>query len=345
MKKRILMLLVFAVLCWGVAGCGKTSAYQKREEHSQNTKDGRESVGDSEPTESASTLQEDADLASSFSDSICAVTYDMMATVYDFDEQNPERPGSVFVINQTESRLVFGFRMLDACYPASVTKLMTALIVLEHCEMSEEVVISKEVAEFTRGSVTELREGDVLTVQDLLSCMLVESANNAALSLAIYVAGSEAAFANMMNWEMDRLGGSGSHFVNASGLHNERHFATPYDMYRIYVECRKYPAFCELEGLEKTTYSYTDKDGESHTRTVESTNCFLFGTPEHRYECPDGVTILGSKTGTTPYAGYCMLMHVCTGEGMEYILGVFNAETEQKLYGKLIELMSEYCLE
>lgn len=125
--------------------------------------------------------------------------------------------------------------MLDACYPASVTKLMTALIVLEHCEMSEEVVISKEVAEFTRGSVTELREGDVLTVQDLLSCMLVESANNAALSLAIYVAGSEAAFANMMNWEMDRLGGSGSHFVNASGLHNERHFATPYPV--ILVEC------------------------------------------------------------------------------------------------------------
>ncbi len=270
---------------------------------------------------------------------ICDITEDMLATDYVFDSELPDRSGSVFVINRTENELVFGSEMLDRVYPASITKLMTALIVLKECNSHETITISKEVANMKRGSVCELNEGDVVSVYNLLACLLTASANNAALALSTYLSGSEEAFVQRMNQEMAQLGINNTNYINPSGLHEAEHYTTPYDMYIVYQECMKYDDFREIMEICRTEYEYYNVKGELRVREIETTNQFKLGN----YSFPEDVTILGGKTGTTNQAGYCLMLHVQGASGTEYILGVYHAQTEEKLYTKLNDLMSTYC--
>ena len=333
MKKITALLLVTAILA-GCTGCGKK---QKSLLGDYRSKDSvvHADIG-------AQSEARYAPLLSQFF--ICNVTHDMLTTDYVFDEEKPDRKGCAFVINRTKNELVFGYRMDELFSPASITKLMTALVTLNRCKTDEKVVITKEMAEFSRGSVEELNEGDIMTVHDLLLCMLVSSANNAAVALAIHVAGSEAAFVELMNQEMKKLGGLNTNFVNASGLHDDKHKTTPYDMYIVYQECTKYKEFREIMTYTEKRYNYVDKSGAQRSRTVKTTNCFKLTDPKHNYDYPNSIAILGGKTGTTNSAGYCLIMHIKNSYGTEYILGVFRAESEEKLYTKMNDLMSTYCL-
>ncbi len=335
MKKKITALLLVCVLLFGCTGCGKKKKSLLGDYQSKDSVV-HQDVG-------AQCEARYAPLLSQFF--LCNIDHDMLTTDYVFDEEKTDRKGSAFVINRTKNELVFGYRMDELFYPASITKLMTALVTLNRCDPDEKVVITKEMAEFSRGSVEELKEGDVLTVHDLLLCMLVSSANNAAVALAIHVAGSESAFVELMNQEMRKLGGLNTNFANASGLHDDKHKTTPYDMYIVYQECTKYKEFREIIALTEKRYNYTDAKGAQRSRTVKTTNCFKLTDPKHHYDYPDSIVILGGKTGTTNYAGYCMILHVRNSYGTEYILGVFRAETEEKLYHKLNDLLSTYCLQ
>ncbi len=270
---------------------------------------------------------------------LCDVTEDQMTENYVFDAEKEKRTGSVFVIDRTENRLLFGYRMLDNAYPASITKLMTALVTLKKCDPKELVTIDETVAKMTRGSVSELKEGDVITVYNLLIVLLTSSANNAAVALARHISGSEEAFVKLMNAEMDNLGTNKTNFVNCSGLQVDKHETTAYDMYIVYQECTKYPTFREIMKLTGGEYEYTNAEGEQRVRAYSTTNCFKLGM----YPYPEGITILGGKTGTTDRAGYCLILHIKNASGHEYILGVFHCETEAKLYNKMNELMEQYC--
>ena len=333
MKKRIAILMTGILLFVSLTGCKKKSTVLLGDYQAKDSVVHTDIGAQSEATF--------APLLSQFF--ICNVTHDMLTTDYVFDEEKPDRKGCAFVINQSKNELVFGYRMDELFNPASITKLMTALVVLNHCNPDDKVIISKEMAEFSRGSVEELKEGDVLTVHDLLLCMLVSSANNAAVALAIHVAGSEAGFVELMNQEMQKLGGKTTKFMNASGLHDDKHKTTPYDMYIVYRECTKYKEFREIMGITEKRYNYTDSTGAQRSRSVKTTNCFKLNDPKHHYDLPNGIAILGGKTGTTSYAGYCLLMHIQNTFGTEYIVGVFRAETEEKLYLKMIDLMTTYC--
>lgn len=270
---------------------------------------------------------------------LCDVTEEMLTEDYVFDSENPERDGSAFVINRSTNELVMGYRMLSKRYPASITKLMTALLVLKQCDPMDTVTISKEIAALHRGSNAELEEGDQITVSDLLGCLLVVSANNASVALAEHVAGSEEAFVQMMNDEAKTLGLSGTHFANPHGMHDEKHYTTPYDMYVVLQECMKYPEFLKWVTVKKTSYDYLDASGVSKSRTIETTNLFKLGN----YELPEGFTILASKTGTTNQASYCLMMIVSNADGEEFIVGVYKAENEEKLYHQMEELLTTYC--
>lgn len=332
--KRILSIILVIVLMVSAAGCGK------KEKNLLGDYDAVDSVVHSDV--GALIEASYAPMLSQFY--ICNFSPEMLSTDYVFDEEKPDRNGSVFVINRTKNELVFGYKMDKKFFPASITKLMTALITLNRCSPDEKVVISKEISEMTRGSVSELNEGDVLTVRDLLLCMLVASANNAAQALAIHVAGSEDAFVELMNEEMKKLGGLTTKFMNASGLHDEQHYTTPYDMYIVYQECMKYKEFREIISLTEKRYNYTDASGSQRSRTVKTTNCFKLKDANHHYDYPNSIAILGGKTGTTNAAGYCMILHIKNAYGTEYIIGVFRAENEKKLYEKLNDLMTTYCM-
>lgn len=334
MKKLISLLLVFTLMV-SFSACGKKDA---------------ELLGNYQAKDSVAYNDVGVYVAASYSPMlsqgyICNITKDMLSTDYVFDEEKPDRKGCAFVINRTTNELVFGYRMDELFYPASITKLMTALVTLRHCNPDDLVPITEEIASFSRGSSVTLREGDVLTVHDLLLCMLLSSANNAAYALALHIADTEPAFSELMNQEMKKLGGQTTNFVNASGLHDDKHKTTPYDMYIVYQECMKYQEFRDIIKLTRTKYNYTDNTGAQRTREVETTNCFKLDDPKHSYPYPSGITIVGGKTGTTTAAGYCMIMHIQNSFGTEYIIGVYRAETEEKLYTKLNDLMSTYCIQ
>ena len=117
---------------------------------------------------------------------ICDITEDMMDRDYVFDEDNPKAERcAAFVINRDTNELLFGYNMLTPVYPASVTKLLTTLVVLQNCDLKDTVTIDSEVAAMKRGSVAELNEGDVITVYNLLVLVLTSSANNAAIGGAL----------------------------------------------------------------------------------------------------------------------------------------------------------------
>ena len=281
---------------------------------------------------------------------ICDITESMMNTEYVFDEEKPKTKGAAFVINRSTNELLFGYNMLTNVYPASITKLLTTLVVLQNCDLKETVTIDEFVAAQKRGSVTELNEGDVITVYNLLVLLLTNSANNAAMALARHVAGTEEAFVEKMNQAIDDLGVNNTNFCNSSGLHDEKHMTTAYDMYIVYQECTKYPAFREIMKLTEGEYDYTNANGERTFRPYFTTNCFKASKEREKqadsktYPLPAGFHVLGGKTGTTTHAGYCLILHVSNAEGTEFILGAFHCESEEKLYTKLTELMERYCV-
>lgn len=134
-------------------------------------------------------------------------------------------------------------------YPASITKVLTALVVLKHCDPAEQVTFSHDdVYNVDPGSSNaQIDQGDVLSVEDCLYALLLKSANEAANALACHVSGSREAFAELMNQEAAALGCVDSHFTNPSGLHNEEHYTSAYDMALIGIAAMSDPEFMKIE--------------------------------------------------------------------------------------------------
>ncbi len=153
------------------------------------------------------------------------------------------------VIDADTGGILFEKNMHTKQYPASITKVLTALVVLENCSLDEEVTFSHDdVYNVDSGSSNaQIEEGDVLTVRDCLYALLLKSANECANALACHVAGSREAFADMMNAEAVRLGCQDSHFTNPSGLYDENHYTSAYDMSLIGAAALQNKDFLEIE--------------------------------------------------------------------------------------------------
>lgn len=146
--------------------------------------------------------------------------------------------------------ILYGKNMNQRYYPASITKILTALIVLEHCSLDEPVTFSHDdVYNVESGSSSAgIDEGDVLTVRDCLYALLLASANECANALACHVSGSREAFAQLMNEKAASLGCTGSHFANPSGLNDKDHYTTAHDMALITRAAIKNPEFLTIDG-------------------------------------------------------------------------------------------------
>ena len=191
----------------------------------------------------------------------------------------------------------------ERAYPASITKVMTALLVLENADLDDEVTVEEhDLDEVTwDSSVADLMAGDTLTVRDLLACLLVPSGNDASYVLARYVGGGDwHAFVDMMNQRAAELGCTDTHFVNPCGLHDDNHYSTARDLVLIFEEALKYPEFVEIAGSSTWDIPQT---GENEARTLENTDTLL--DPESPVYMGD--TIVASKTGSTYDAGRCLI--------------------------------------
>jgi len=177
---------------------------------------------------------------------------------------------------------------------ASVTKVMTAMIVLDEAEL-DEIVTVPSMATATRGSSAGLVAGEQWTVYDLLVAMLVRSGNDAALTLAWHVGdGSTDAFVQKMNARAAALGMSDTHFANPNGLDHADHYSTANDLVTMTVASLDYPDMQQIARI-KTIKMPEDPTGK--TRQVNNTNRLLGTYPG----------VVGLKTGDTPWAGKVLL--------------------------------------
>ncbi len=189
-------------------------------------------------------------------------------------------------------------------YPASITKLMTALLVAEHCSLNETVTFSATATtNLEAGAVSlNLTEGDQLTVEQCLYALLLKSANEVGNALAEHVAGSNQAFADMMNAKAASLGCTNTHFTNPHGLNDPNHYTTPHDMALIAQAAFKNDTVRKVASTTTYTLPATKNNG---ARTISMGHKMLY-TSDSRYYSG----IIGGKTGYTSKAGNTLVTAV-----------------------------------
>lgn len=234
--------------------------------------------------------------------------------------------------------IVFSKNLYDKVYPASITKIMTAILALKYGNMDDVVTIMWRDLELETGSqVVGFRIGDMVTVRELLHGLLVHSGNDAAMALARYVGGgSTNSFVQMMNDELVNIGATGSHFTNPSGLHDTDHYTTVYDIYLMLNEAIKYPDFVSIMQIAVYNVNYTSSDGQAKFVNLDSTDHYLTGQTKP----PKDVVVLGGKTGTTTAAGHCLTIVSQNAYGQPYISVIVGAQTTEDLYEDMNVLLS-----
>lgn len=216
------------------------------------------------------------------------------------------------VIDRKSNTILVGKNENQKKKMASTTKIMTALVVIEHVNLSDIVEISKKAAS-TGGSRLGLKTGDKITISDLLYGLMMRSGNDAAVALAEYVAGSISDFANLMNEKANSLGLSNTHFVTPHGLDEDEHYTTAYELALLSNYAMNNEIFAKIVGTKNYTITVN-----GYPKVLTNTNELL------------GVLngVYGIKTGFTNGANRC-LVTCCKRSNMDIICVVLGADTKK----------------
>ncbi|MCD8198092.1 MAG: D-alanyl-D-alanine carboxypeptidase [Lachnospiraceae bacterium] len=223
---------------------------------------------------------------------------------------------SAIVMEASTGVVLYAKSIDEQHYPASITKIMTVLLALENLELDEEVTFS-HTAVYTveAGSSSIARdEGEILTVEECLYAIMLESANECANAIAEQVSGSIEAFVELMNERAAELGCTGTHFTNANGLPDEEHYTTAHDMALITQEAIKYEEFRKISGTARYTLRATNKKDEE--LVMNNHHYMISGNTSTRY-LDD--TVFAGKTGYT-VAAQNTLVTCATRNGMDLIV-------------------------
>ena len=210
-------------------------------------------------------------------------------------EQLIENCGSAMLYEIQSDTMMYAWNPDVQVHPASLVKIMTALLVIENTSMTDAVTIRQDVLDtVSKNSISaNLIADEVMTVEDLMYCMMVASANDAAAVLADHALGSQEAFVDAMNARAEAIGCTATHFVNAHGLHDDEQVSTGRDLVRILQEASKNELF--LKFFSAITYDMPQTN-KSDARSLVSEN-YLICKKEMQYYFDSRVT--GSRTGTT----------------------------------------------
>lgn len=232
---------------------------------------------------------------------------------------------------------LYSNKVFEKLYSASTTKLMTAYVTLKYGNLDDVVVVGRNATIFEPEAVLcGLQEGDQITLYDLLCGLLLCSGNDNAVAIAEHISGSVESFAELMNAEAWQLGATHSHFLNPHGLHEEEHYTTAYDLYLIFNACLQDTRFVEIISMYTYTGTMTGADGSVRYGTWRPSNYYLSGN----WLSPDGIRVIGGKTGTTNEAGSCLVLYSVTSnssDGAEhpYISIVMGAPSKPHLYNTM----------
>lgn len=319
--RRTFFLLLCSSMLFSVTGCGQSSSV-------------------------ANAYQIDSDvfglISHTLEDSKSSYLLGKELCIANEDIENPEIDMSLAegagLFNITDHETVYAKNVHEKLYPASTTKILTALTVLKYGNLEDIVTVSQEsVALESDSSNCGLKAGDKISVKDLLYGLMLRSANEAANALAEHISGSTEAFAELMNEEAFALGATNSHFVTVNGLHDEEHYTTVYDLYLIFENALKNEVFREICGSTSYTASYQDKDGKAVTAEWKNTMQYF----TRNKIPPEGVTILAGKTGTTSKALSCLTILAENDQGEEFISIILKSQDRGVLYDEMNDLLEE----
>lgn len=237
---------------------------------------------------------------------------------------------SAILIEEKTGKVLYEKGMHDKKYPASTTKILTAILAIENCDLSEKVTASYEAVTSIKEGYTkaDIQPGESFTVDELLKVLILQSANEAANVLAEYISGSVPEFAKLMNQKAKEIGCVDSNFVNANGEHNENHYSSAYDLAIIARYCMQNQTFRDLVktmecSLPNTEFWSEEQIQEHGERIFKNTNNLLI--PGNKYYYPYAI---GIKAGFTTPAKNC-LISASNKNGFETIAVVLHAESTE----------------
>lgn len=247
---------------------------------------------------------------------------------------------AALLVDANTGNIVYAKNEHQELYPASLTKIMTALLVLEAVDsgklsLDQQLTASDSIAELDAdGSSAGIKVGEVMTVEQLLYCMLVVSANEACVILAEAVSGDVDTFVDAMNAKAQALGCENTHFVNPTGLHDSQHYTSAWDLYLITQEAMKHEDFMRICDTGDITLPATNL---SEARSLHSTNYLISVWRSRGYYNTDAH---GVKTGSTDAAGHCLVSSASKGS-LSFISVMLGCE-QLHLEGNEIRTMSFY---
>lgn len=249
---------------------------------------------------------------------------------------------SAALIDVNNKDFLYAKSIHEKRYPASITKIMTALVALKYGNLDDMVTVGDEATDIEYGSsVCEIKPGDRLSLRMLLYGLMINSGNDAAMTIAKHVGGSVENFVEMMNQESREIGATNTHFMNPHGLQDEEHYTTVYDVYLTFTEALKYDAFSEIISMHSYEANFTrptDEDPNAQVMiTWESTNHYFINEAVP----PSDVTVFGGKTGTTDEAGACLCLYSKDKYGNPYVSIILKEDSKEKLYDEMNELLSK----
>lgn len=312
-KKRIVGFLCLTLTISIFSGCGGSSSVRSFEENQYNT------------TVYQGELR---------AEKLCVSERDVELEGYSDDD----RVQSAGLFDVDGQDVLYAYNMHERIYPASITKIMTALLALENGNLDDEVTISKngDASSFSiYAQVCGLQEGEVWTLEDLLNALLIYSGNDVAVAVAEHIGGSVEQFAEMMNARARELSAVNTHFVNPHGLHDDEHYTTAYDLYLIFNECIKDERFVEIINKDVCYLKVKAADGTDKEVSYRATNLYADGSARK----PENMTLVGGKTGTTDDYKRCLILLSYDDEEHPYISVIIGADDKNILYQDMTALI------
>ena len=249
-----------------------------------------------------------------------------------------EEPSAAGIFDINRKKVLYAKDIHERLAPASLTKVMTALVAMKYGNTEDLITCSENVGNIDYDATKiGLKAGDQLTMNQAIHALLINSANDAAIAIAEHVAGSVEDFVALMNKESIEIGATNTHYVNPHGLTDSDHYTTAYDLYLTMNEAMKYELFNEIIHITEYNSVYNDSQGNEKSMSLKTTNLFLRGD----YNPPENVNVIGGKTGTTNAAGNCLILVVKDAAGNPYIAVILRASTRALLNEEMAEILKE----
>lgn len=245
-------------------------------------------------------------------------------------------PG-VIVMESTTGAILYEKGSLEQYHPASITKIMTALVALENSDLNEVVTFSDASIDETEGSSIARDYGEQMTMEQCLYALMLASANECAYAIAEHIGGKVENFVSMMNAKAAELGCQNTHFVNPHGLHDENHYTCCYDMALIAKAAYENETFRIIIGTARYTIPPTNKHEEQTDLQNHNEMLYPFQTNHYVYEY-----CTGGKTGYTSAAN-STLVTFAEKDGMKLVCVVMNTQSPNQWLDSIS--LFDYCFD